>query len=53
MIVFWLIKRNVLGKVKIEVAHMISNHIYHHIDIPFMTGLNKINEVLFSPVILV
>lgn len=47
------IKRSVLTKVFIQIAHMVGNNIHHYENISFMTLVNKINEILFSPKIII
>lgn len=41
------------SEVGVEVPHMIGHHIDHNPDIPLMTGINEINEILLAAEVVV
>ena len=48
-----IIKGSVDPEVGIEVTHVVTNHIYHHQDVPFVASVDEILEILLRPEIII
>jgi hypothetical protein len=53
MVVAGISERSVDTKVCIEIPHMISDDVDHDIDASFVTGTDKVDEILFAAEVLV